>query len=75
MSKAAPHLATKGVSPAQAAFWEEAMARMAASEEWARAIAATTFIRNFLRGRDFAKYLDEEFAAARAVMADLGLVK
>ena len=68
-------LATKGVSPAQAAFWEEAMARMAASEEWARAIAATTFTRNFLRGRDFAKYLDEEFAAARAVMADLGLVK
>lgn len=68
-------LATKGVSPAQAAFWEEAMARTAASEEWIRQIGNTTFTRHFLRGREFAKYLDEEFAATRAVMADLGLVK
>jgi putative tricarboxylic transport membrane protein len=67
--------ATKGVTPAQAAFWEEAMARMAASEEWHRRIAATTFAHNFLRGREFAKYLDEEFAATKAVMTDLGLVK
>jgi len=31
--------------------------------------------RLFLRGRDFARYLDDEYAATRAVMADLGLVK
>ena len=67
--------ATKGVTPAQAAFWEEAIARMAASEEWKRQIDTTTFTHHFLRGRDFAKYLDEEFAATRAVMSDLGLAK
>jgi putative tricarboxylic transport membrane protein len=66
---------TKGISAAQAGFWEEAMARMAASDEWARGIAATTFAHHFLRGREFAKYLDEEFAATRAVMADLGLAR
>ena len=67
--------APKGVSPAQAAFWEEAMARMVASEEWNRRIATTTFTHHFLRGAEFAKYLDQEFAATKAVMTDLGLVK
>ena len=67
--------ATRGVLPAHAAFWEEAMARVAASDEWRRQIDTTTFVRHFLRGREFAKYLDEEYAAARAVMTDLGLAK
>ena len=67
--------AAKGVTPAQAAYWEEAMARMAASEEWKRQIDTTSFSHLFLRGREFAKYLDEEFAATRAVMSDLGLAK
>lgn len=67
--------APKGITPAQAAYWEETMARMAASDEWKRQIAATTFTHHFLRGAEFSKYLDEEFAATKAVMADLGLVK
>ena len=37
--------------------------------------AQPTMTRLFLRGKDFAKYLDEEYAATRTVMADLGLVK
>ena len=68
-------LATKGVTASQAAFWEEAIARMAASAEWKLQIANTTFTHHFLRGREFAKYLDEEFAATKAVMTDLGLAK
>ena len=65
----------KGMTPAQAAFWDNALARLAASEEWGRELEGTNMTRFFLRGRDFAKYLDEEYAATRAVMADLGLTK
>ncbi len=65
----------KGMTPAQASFWENALARMAAGEEWNRELDSTNMSRLFLRGREFARYLDDEFAATRAVMADLGLVK
>jgi putative tricarboxylic transport membrane protein len=65
----------KGMSAAQAAFWDNALARMTSTEEWNRELDGTNMSRHFLRGTDFRRYLDEEFAATRAVMADLGLVK
>jgi tripartite-type tricarboxylate transporter receptor subunit TctC len=63
------------MSAAQVAFWDSALARMASTEEWNRELDGTNMSRQFLRGNDFRRYLDEEFAATRAVMADLGLVK
>ena len=66
---------TKGMTAAQAAFWDNALARMAASEDWNRELDGTNMSRLFLRGREFVQYLDGEYAATRAVMADLGLVK
>lgn len=65
----------KGMTAAQAAFWDHALARMAASENWNRELDGTNMSRLFLRGREFVQYLDDEYAATRAVMADLGLVK
>lgn len=63
------------MSAAQVAFWDDALARMASAEEWNRELDGTNMSRHFLRGRDFMQYLDGEFAATRAVMADLGLAK
>ena len=65
----------KGMTSAQTEFWDNALAHMASSDEWSRELDGTNMTRLFLRGRDFAKYLDEEYVATRAVMADLGLVK
>lgn len=65
----------KGMSPAQVAFWDDALARMASAEEWHRELDGTNMSQHFLRGNDFSRYLDAEFAATRAVMADLGLAK
>jgi putative tricarboxylic transport membrane protein len=67
--------APKGLSAAQVAYWDGALARMAASGEWNSELDGTNMSRLFLRGRDFSRYLDEEYAATRAIMADLGLVK
>jgi len=66
---------TKGMSPAQIAFWDNALARMASSEEWNRELDGTNMSRHFLRGKEFTQYLDEEYAATRAVLSDLGLAK
>ena len=65
----------KGMTPAQASFWDNALARMAASEDWNRELDGTNMSRLFLRGKEFAKYLDEEYVATKSVMADLGLIK
>jgi putative tricarboxylic transport membrane protein len=65
----------KGMNAAQVAFWDGALARMASTEEWNRELDGTNMSRHFLRGPDFARYLDAEFTATRAVMADLGLTK
>lgn len=67
--------AAKGLASPQAAFWEEAMAKMVASDEWKKGMEATNMSRQFLRGREFAKYLDAEYHATRTTMADIGLAK
>jgi putative tricarboxylic transport membrane protein len=65
----------KGVTPAQAAYWDEALAKMAATDEWKKEIDGTNMAQRFMRSAPFAKFLDAEYAATRAVMADLGLIK
>jgi putative tricarboxylic transport membrane protein len=68
-------LGAKGITAAQAAFWEEALARVVASDEWKKQLEASNLSPQFLRGREFAKYLETEYANTRAVMAELGIAK
>ncbi len=65
----------RGLAPAHIAFWEDALARMAAAEEWKAQLAANNLASQFLRGRDLAQYLEAEYRDTRAVMTDLGLVR
>ena len=68
-------LGAKGLAPAHIAFWEDAFARVAAAEEWKAQLAATNLASQFLRGREFAQYLEAEYNDTRAAMIDLGLAK
>ena len=65
----------KGLTPAHIAFWEDALSRMAATEEWKAQLAATNLASQFLRGKDFAQYLEAEYNDTRAVMTDLWLAR
>ena len=65
----------KAMTPAQIAFWEEALAKVAATDEWKRQTEAHEWGGHFLRSREFAKYLESEYAATRGMMAELGLAK
>ena len=65
----------KGITRAQTAYWEEVMARMAATPEWKTNLERHDWSGQFLRSEEFAKYLEADYAANRAVMSDLGLAK
>ena len=65
----------RGLTPTHIAFWEDALARIAAADDWKARLAANNLASQFLRGKDFAQYLETEYNETRAVMTDLGLAK
>lgn len=65
----------KGLAPAHVAFWEDALAKVVESGDWKSFLEENDLSSQFLRSRDFAKYLEGEYATTRAVMSDLGQLK
>lgn len=65
----------KGLSAAQGAYWEEVLSRVAASEDWKSTIEQQFWDSNFLRGREFGKYMEQEYAQTKVIMTELGLGK
>jgi putative tricarboxylic transport membrane protein len=67
--------APPGVTPAQAAFWEDTFAKLVASDDWKKPLDQNNLARYFLRGKDFEKFLEAEYALSRAVLTELGFAK
>jgi putative tricarboxylic transport membrane protein len=65
----------KGISAAQAAFWEDALAKVVTAPAWKQQLADNNLESKFMRGKELPRWLDTEYAATRGVMSDLGLVK
>jgi len=65
----------KGLAPAHVAFWEENFAKVTDSAEWKNFLAENDLGSQFMRGRDFAKFLEGEYAVTKALMADVGITK
>jgi len=65
----------RGLTPPQIAFWEDAMAKVVATEEWQKPIELNHLAPTFLRGREFAKFLEGEYQASKAALTDLGFAK
>jgi tripartite-type tricarboxylate transporter receptor subunit TctC len=65
----------KGLLPAHVTFWEECLAKVADSSEWKSFLETNDLAPQFLRGRDFAKYLEGEYAITKAMMTDIGFIK
>jgi putative tricarboxylic transport membrane protein len=65
----------KGITAAQIAFWEDALARLFSSEEWQARMAEHNVAAPPLRGKDLAKYFEVQYAQTRSVLVDLGLAK
>lgn len=65
----------RGLSAAQLAFWDDAMAKVTDSPEWKKMLDDGDITQQFMRHREFVQYLEGEFAATKAALADSGLVK
>src|SRR5258706_480074 len=65
----------KGMAASEVAYWEEAFARMSASDEWKKTLELQGWDGQFLRAAEFSKYLDKEYAATRSIMVDMGIAK
>ena len=65
----------KGITAAQVGYWEDALARSFASDEWQARVAEHNVAAPPLRGRELAKYFETQYAQTRSVLVELGLAK
>ncbi|HSC94283.1 MAG TPA: tripartite tricarboxylate transporter substrate binding protein [Burkholderiales bacterium] len=65
----------KGLTPEQVAFWEGTLRKASQTPEWQEGLKKNYWSNDFLTGKDFAKDLDETYAAMKSVLVDLGLAK
>lgn len=65
----------KGLSAAQLAYWENVFQRMMASAEWQKEIENTYGVSEFMGSAKTRKYMEQDHAAERAFLLDLGLIK
>jgi putative tricarboxylic transport membrane protein len=65
----------KGITPAQIAFWEEALARAFMHEEWRAWMTKNDVAAPPLRGAELQKYLEGQYNHTRGVLVELGLAK
>jgi putative tricarboxylic transport membrane protein len=65
----------KGLTAAQIGFWEEALGRAFEGAEWKAFLEENDLAPQYLRSREFARYLETEYAITKAVMADVGMGK
>jgi len=68
-------LAPKGVTPAQIAYWEDVMRKVAASEEFRKSAERVQGEAIFRNAADTRKSMEAEYQQAKTVMTYLGLVK
>ena len=65
----------KGLTPAQVAFWENAMRKITEMPEWKADLEKNFWTDNFLTAAPLKQEIEREYAATKAVLVDLGLAK
>jgi putative tricarboxylic transport membrane protein len=65
----------RGITPAQIAFWEDALARAFTADEWKAWTTKNDAAAPPLRGAELQKYLEGQYSYTRTVLIDLGLAK
>jgi putative tricarboxylic transport membrane protein len=68
-------IAPRGLTPAHIAFWEEVMRRTAQSDEILQYAEKNLWLVEFKGSAETRKWLDEEAAALKLIMTELGLVR
>ena len=65
----------KGMTPAQVAFWEEALRRFTESAEWKKEVEANFWVSEFMNRAETMRFLERDHAALKAFLSELGLAR
>ncbi|MGZ5124270.1 MAG: tripartite tricarboxylate transporter substrate binding protein [Burkholderiales bacterium] len=65
----------KGLTPAQIVYWENALRKVSETPEWKADLEKNFWTDHFVTGAALKKELEQEYAADKAVLVDLGLAK
>lgn len=65
----------KGLNAEQVAFWDGVLAKAVATDAWKKALAQNTWSANYLDSAGTRKLFDDENAAYRAILGELGMIK
>ena len=68
-------VAPKGITQPQVTYWVNTLRKMTEAPEWKSDLEKNYWTDDFSTGAKLAKDLEEEFAATKALLADLGLAK
>ena len=65
----------KGLTPAQTAYWENVLRKATEVPEWKTDLERNYWSDDFVPSAQFARDLDKDYAAMKAVLTELGLAK
>jgi putative tricarboxylic transport membrane protein len=65
----------KGLAPAQVAYWEDVLRKATATKEWKEDLEKNYWSDDFVTSAQFRKDLEQDYAAMKAVLTELGLAK
>jgi putative tricarboxylic transport membrane protein len=65
----------RGLSAPQVAYWEDVLGRIVVTPEWKKDLEANNWSASFMKSREFAKFMDAEYADTKTILTELGLVK
>ena len=65
----------KGMTPAQAAYWEKVFANLVKTDEWKRDMEQNFWTDFYMGGEETRKFLERENTTLKGVLVDLGLAR
>jgi len=68
-------IGAKGLDARQLRYWDGVFAKLAASDEWKKELAANEWQSSYRNSADSLKYLDAQAQSYRAVLKELGLAR
>ena len=68
-------MGAKGLTPAQVAYWEEALRKATQTPEWRDDLERNYWSDDFVTSQQFRKDLEKDYADMKAVLTDLGMAK
>jgi putative tricarboxylic transport membrane protein len=68
-------IGAKGLDTRQLRYWDGVFAKLAASDEWKKELAANEWQGTYMNSADSLKYLDSQAQSYRNILTELGLAK